>query len=62
MDDMEEIGSVETWESGGGISLDLVRLKDGSILVVSEEAIVLYADQDDLIGGENVERPTIIRP
>ena len=61
MDNLEHIKTVTTWESGGGIMLDLVRLKDGGILAISGEIIVLYADEEDLMGGDASERPVIIR-
>jgi len=61
MEALEHVERVTTWESGGGIVLDLVRLKDGSILAISDETIVLYANEEDLMTGESVERPTIVR-
>ncbi|TJY55311.1 hypothetical protein E4T66_21000 [Sinimarinibacterium sp. CAU 1509] len=62
MDDMEQIEAIESWDSGGGILLDIVRLRDGTILAISDEAIVLYADEEDLVAGDAVERPMINRP
>ena len=55
---VEEFG---TWDSGGGQILDILTLKDGRVLVISEDAIVLYADKNDLEEGAAKERPTIYR-
>jgi len=44
------IKSVSTWDSGGGIEMDLIELDDGRILGISEDVIVLYDDIDDLEG------------
>lgn len=52
MDELEHIESVEAWDSGGGVVLDLVRLNDGRILAISDECVVLYADDEDLLEGE----------
>lgn len=59
MDKLEHITDVSTWDSGGGQLLDLLILKDGRVLVVSEDAIVLYASMEDLEKGEAIERSTI---
>lgn len=39
--------------------LDLLILKDGRVLVISEDAAALYESMDDLEVGEARERPTI---
>lgn len=36
------IRAVSTWESGGGIELDLIELADGRVLAVSDESVMLY--------------------
>lgn len=59
MDELEQIGSVEAWDSGGGVALDLIRLKDGRILAISDESVVLYADEEDLVEGEPKVRQTL---
>lgn len=46
------ITSISTWDSGGGINLDLIELDDGQILAISEDAVVLYNDIDDLESGD----------
>lgn len=56
----DRIKSVSTWDSGGGIELDLIELADGRVLCISDEAIVLYKDMEDLETGDaGAERPHI---
>ena len=58
---LEYIKETSSWESGGGISLDIVELKDGRILAISDKVVVPYNDMEDLIGGEPSEtRPSIV--
>jgi len=61
MEELEQIASVTPWDSGGGTVLDLVRLRDGSILAITDEIIVLYANEEDLLAGEATDRPSIVR-
>lgn len=59
--ELEYIKETSSWESGGGITLDIVELKDGRILAISDEVVILYSDMDDLMGGEPSEtRPSIV--
>lgn len=39
--------SVDTWDSGGGIELDVLALDDGAALVVGDETVVFYRSLDD---------------
>jgi hypothetical protein len=55
----EWVKELRTWDSGGGQLLDMLTLKDGRVLVVSEDAVVLYASMNDLEAGAAKERPTI---
>lgn len=57
--ELEHIKSSTTWDSGGGQVLDLLTLQDGRVLVVSEDAVVLYDRQEALEVGDAKERPTI---
>lgn len=41
----------ETWQSGGDIWLVLIRRADGKIVVVSDEAVCEYADENGLGAG-----------
>ena len=59
--ELDYIKETSSWESGGGITLDLVELKDGRILAISDEVVILYNDMDDLMGGEPSDtRPSIV--
>ena len=56
----DRIKSVSTWGSGGNIELDLIELTDGRVLCVSDEAVVLYKDIEDLeTGNASATRPHI---
>jgi hypothetical protein len=57
--DAEHITEIGSWDSGGGMALDLVTLKDGRVLVISEDAVVLYENMEAVESGEAAERPTI---
>lgn len=48
----QRIRSVSSWNSGGGIELDLIELADGSVLAISDESAVLYRNMDDLTAGD----------
>ena len=63
--DYEFIAGIETWGSGGQM-LDLVTLKNGKILMITENAVVLYESRTAFEAGaaggtvhpqEAVERP-----
>ena len=41
--DSTYIEKIETWGSGGCM-LDVITLRDGRILLIAEEAVVLYPD------------------
>jgi hypothetical protein len=54
------IADVATPESGGGIALDLIALKDGRVLAVSDESVVLYDNVEDRqCGSGATNRPTL---
>ena len=42
----------ETWQSGGGIWLVLLRRQDGRVVALSDEAVCEYADEDHLESGQ----------
>lgn len=56
---LEHVVEATTWDSGGGQILDLLTLRDGRVLVVSEDSVVLYANIEDLESGGAGERQTI---
>ena len=46
------INSVSTWDSGGGIELDVIELRDGRVLAISDEVVVLcFTAMEDLETG-----------
>ena len=59
--ELEYIKELSTWDSGGGVTLDLIELKDGRVLAINDEVVVLYKDMEDLMAGEApVKRPSLI--
>lgn len=56
--------SVETgWNSGGNIYLDFITLKDGTVLVISYDAIGVYRNRESFDNGDKPinfkQRPTL---
>lgn len=56
----EYVKSVSSWDSGGGIMVDIVELKDGRVLGITDESVVLYPSMEALEGGEADEVAGII--
>lgn len=58
IDDVED-----GWQSGGNIFLDFITLKDGTIVVISEDAISLHLNRESFDEGDKPiffkERPTL---
>lgn len=50
----EFIKAVSSWDSGGGITVDLVELKDGRVLGITDESVVLYPSMEALQDGESM--------
>jgi hypothetical protein len=48
--DYEFIAGIETWGAGGQM-LDLVTLKNGQILMITEHAVVLYENRTAFESG-----------
>lgn len=44
------ITAIESWGSGGS-ELDVVTLKDGAVMMITDSAIVLFADRTDFEWG-----------
>lgn len=59
MKELENIVDISTWDSGGGVLIDLITLKDGRILAVSAEVVVLYDSLEALETGESTEGQAI---
>jgi hypothetical protein len=49
----EYIKSISSWDSGGGIVIDIVELSDGRVLGITDEAVVLYPNMEALEEGES---------
>lgn len=59
--ELEHIEKISSWDSGGDVILDPIELKDGRVLAVGDEIVVLYKDMEDvMIGDASEERPSII--
>jgi len=56
----EYIKEVGSWNSGGGIILDTVTLKNGKVIAISDEVAILYDNSEDLTSGGNKDRPSIV--
>lgn len=41
----------ETWQSGGGIWLVLLRRSDGRVIAISDEVVCEYDDEDAVQNG-----------
>lgn len=57
--DLQHIKELASWDSGGGQILDILTLLDGRVLVISDEAVVLYPDMETFESGEGGEYPTL---
>jgi len=53
------IKNVSAWNSGGGIELDVIELRGGRLLAISDEVVVLYSDMGDLETGGESNRKSI---
>lgn len=50
MENLTYIGSVDTENTGGNVMNDRVHLKNGLILVITDELVACYADRDYQLG------------
>jgi len=55
----EFIAEIQSHETGGNCSVDLVVLKDGRVLGINDECVVLYASMDDFNEGQTLSRQSI---
>ena len=58
--------TVDTWDSGGGVELDILELDDGTVLVVGDETVTFYPSLDEFWaeaedGDEDRRTVTILR-
>lgn len=58
----EFVESVTCENTGGGCFVDFVILKDGRVLGINEESVVLYDSMQDVWEGEHKERPAMSIP
>jgi hypothetical protein len=56
----EHIRAVSSWESGGGIVIDIIELADGRVLGVTDESVVLYSSLEALQEGQAVSEAGMI--
>lgn len=58
--------SVDTWDSGGGVELDILELDDGTTLVVADDTVAFYRSPEEFWaetedGDEGHRTVTILR-
>lgn len=51
----EYIREISSWDSGGGIIIDIVELADGRVLGITDDSVVLYSNLEALQNGEPVD-------
>jgi len=51
----EFIESIETWNSGGHVMLDIIKLKSGKILVISDEVVCRYDSVGHFMADEGYQ-------
>ena len=64
MNDIKKLGCefvdhISSWNSGGDLVLDVIILKSGQVLGITDESAVLYEDLNDLEQGEAKKRQAI---
>jgi hypothetical protein len=62
MENLNFVKQAFTQDTGGGMECDVLVLKDGTALVISEEAIVLYKDLEAWEENVTLQIGTIFRP
>ncbi len=60
------VRNVDTWDSGGGVELDILELDDGTVLVVADDTLAFYRSMDEFWaeadeGGDDHRTVTILR-
>ena len=53
----EHVRKISTADTGGRIILDFLTLQDGTLLVISDDLIALYASQSDFDDGTTLGAP-----
>ena len=57
--ELEFIVEIMSADTGGGLTVDIIKLKDGRVIGVSDDAIVLYASMNDFEENAARMRPMI---
>jgi len=52
MKDHEFIKEIETWNSGGNVMLDIIHLKSGKVLIISDEVVCKYNSIEDFFSDQ----------
>ena len=60
------VRNVDTWDSGGGVELDILELDDGTVLIVADDTVAFYRSLDEFWaeadeGGDAHRTVTILR-
>ncbi len=60
------VRKVDTWDSGGGVELDILELDDGTVLLVANDTVAFYRSLDEFWveadeGGDSHRTVTILR-
>lgn len=58
---LQYIQEIFSQDTGGGFICDILLLDDGRVLVISEEAIVIYKDQETWENNPNKQEGVIYR-
>mgnify|MGYP003641806220 CR=1 FL=1 len=51
---MDYINSIQTDGQGGGCTADIIRLKDGKVIALNDEALVVFESYADYIKSDDV--------
>lgn len=54
------IRAISSWESGGGMDIDIVELADGRVLGITDESVVLYSSLESLEEGQADDKAGVI--
>jgi hypothetical protein len=54
-DALAEILGGDTWNTGGGLWLVLLKRADGKVVVISDEAVNLYGSEEELQTSQPTE-------
>lgn len=56
---MQFVEKTETVNMGGGSMVDIIVLKDGRVVALNDEAVVLFSSLEDFYSCEHADRPAI---